>query len=416
MRKKTFFGVLMSSFIVTGNRSLSGEISISGSKNAALPLLFSTIAIEGVSSFSSVPDIADVRVALEILECFGAEVTRCGKTLVIDTRYLKYCEPPAVLVNKLRASTYLLGAMLARFGKAKIYSFGGCDFCDRPIDMHIAAAEALGGVRNCDYLYAEKLVAGDVFFNKASVGATINAIILASAAEGVTRIFGYAREPHVLALVKFFRSAGIKIFCRGACLEIEGGHAMGGKTKVIPDMIEAGTYVILSLVTDSNLLIKGADVTELTALLSLLANAGARFKIDERGIVPYGKINDAINVVTAPYPGFPTDLQPQMAPLLGAFSGGTLRECVWQNRYGYLEELKNLGVEYKIASGEAEIFPSSIKPGAAHAPDLRGGAALLIASLYANGKSEIKNAEIIFRGYENLEEKLSSIGAKIEIR
>ncbi len=404
----------MSSFVVTGGKSLSGEISVSGSKNAALPLIFSTIAINGVSTIFDVPDISDVEVAIRILEDYGAEVTRCGKTLVIDTRYLSYCEPSAELVGKIRASTYLLGASLARFSRAKIYNFGGCNFCDRPIDMHVYAIEALGGKRVGDDLFAEKLVGGDVFFEKASVGATINALIMASAAEGVSRIFGYAREPHVLALVKFLRSAGVKILSCGAYLEITGAKAFSGRTKLIPDMIEAGTYIILSLLTDSALLIKGADAGHLTALLTTLAHAGAHFKIDEKGILPYGKITRPIKIETSPFPGFPTDLQPQSAPLLAAFFGGEITESVWQNRFGYLFELEKLGLEFEISENCAKISKSLLKSGVTHAPDLRGGAALLLAALYASGKSEIKNAEIIFRGYENLEEKLGSLGAEIE--
>ncbi len=404
----------MSSLIVKGAKSLSGEVSVSGSKNAALPLIFSTVAINGVSTLYDVPDIGDVRVALDILKEFGAEITRCAKTLVIDTRFLKYCEPSSELVGQIRASSYLLGATLARFSRAKIYNFGGCNFCTRPIDMHIYAMEALGGKRRGDEFFCERLTGTDIFFEKASVGATINALILASSAEGVSRIFGYAREPHVLALVKFLRSAGVKIFSRGAYLEVRGGITRSGKVRVIPDMIEAGTYVILSLLTDSSLLIKGVDADHLSSLITALAHAGARFQIDENGILPYGKIERPLNIITAPYPGFPTDLQPLMAPLLAASEGGVITECVWQNRFRYLEELSKLGLVYKTDGSSAVISKSNLKSGKTLAPDLRGGAALLLSALFTEGESEIKNAEVIFRGYENLEEKLSSIGAGIE--
>ena len=166
---------------------------------------------------------------------------------------------------------------------------------------------------------------------------------------------------------------------------------------------------------DSKLLIKGADAGHLSPLLTSLAGAGAKFRIDENGIVPYGKISKPIKIVTAPFPGFPTDLQPQMAPLLSAFAGGELTECVWQNRFGYLKELEKLGLEYETNGNTAVISCSVLKPGITSAPDLRGGAALLLASLFATGKSEIKNAELLFRGYENLKEKLSSLGAEIEL-
>ncbi len=404
----------MSSLIVNGAKSLSGEITVSGSKNAALPLIFSTISINGVSTLSDVPDIGDVRVALEILKEFGAEILRCGKTLVIDTRFLKYCEPSSELIGRIRASSYLLGASLARFSRAKIYNFGGCNFCARPIDMHLSAMEALGGKRRGDEFFCERLIGADIFFEKASVGATINALIMASSAVGTTRIFGYAREPHVLSLVKFLRSAGVKISTRGAYIEIVGANLFSGKIKVIPDMIEAGTYVVLSLMTDSRLLIKGADADHLSSLLTALSHGGAQFKIDGNGIVPYGKITGPISIETAPYPGFPTDLQPIMAPLLAAREGGVLTERVWQNRFAYLNELRQIGLSFKIEEDSAVISKSKLVSGKTAAPDLRGGAALLLSALYTEGESEIKNAEVIFRGYENLEEKLCSIGAQIE--
>ena len=213
----------MSSLVVDGGKRLSGEICVGGSKNAALPLLFSSIVTDGISTFFDIPDITDVRVAVEILKDFGAEIAFLENKLVVDTRFLKYREPSSELVEKIRASTYLLGAMLARFGKTKLYKFGGCNFCARPIDMHLDAIKSFGGIIDGDNIYADKLIGCDIYFEKASVGATINTIIMASRALGVTRIFGYAREPHVLCLVNFLRSAGVKIFCNGGYLEIEGG-------------------------------------------------------------------------------------------------------------------------------------------------------------------------------------------------
>jgi len=304
--------------------------------------------------------------------------------------------------------------MLARFGKAKIYSFGGCNFGKRPIDMHLYAMKALGGVQNDDYVYVKTLTGADIFFDKASVGATINAIIMASAAKGVTRIFGYAKEPHVFSLIKFVRSSGIKIFCYGEYLLIEGGASFGGKTQVIPDMIEAGTFIILSIITDSNFLIRGQNPEHLSSLLSLLSSAGVHFKISDKGIIPYGRLDRRIDVKTSPYPGFPTDLQPQIAPLLASSFGGVITEDVWHGRFGYLGELSKLGLKYELSGNTAEIFKSNLKAAKSVAPDLRGGASLLISALFTEGKSEIANANLIFRGYENIVEKLGSLGADIE--
>ena len=404
----------MAYFLINGGKTLSGEISVSGSKNAALPIIFASFAMGGVSSVTNVPDISDVSVALGLLEELGAVITRCGKTLVIDARSSVYKEPNEKLVKKIRASSYLIGAMLVRFGKAPIQAFGGCNFGTRPIDMHLYAAERLGAKRDSDFVFAEKLCGNDIYFDKASVGATINALIMASGAHGVTRIYGYAREPHVFSLVRFLSTSGIKVCKTFEYIEVEGGAGIGGKIALIPDMIEAGTYIALSLLLNSELLIKDSDPKHLSSFFSVLKKAGAEFKINEDGIIPYGKITAPIDIETRPYPGFPTDLQPLIAPLMAKFHGGTVTERVFRGRFAYLDELKAFGVKSENDGDMAKIYSSEIKCANAYAPDLRGGAALVLTALSAEGESVINNADLVFRGYENFVEKIRSLGGKIE--
>lgn len=403
----------MGRFIIRGGKRLGGEISVDGSKNAALPIIFSCILIRGISTLTNVPDIADVDVALDILKSFGAEHERNGDNIILDTRELSYTEPPDCLVSKIRASSYLIGASLGRFGRAKIMRFGGCNFDTRPIDMHIYAASALGAKVDGDELFADRLVGADIFFNKISVGATVNAILLAVTAKGKSRIFGYAKEPHVISLIEFLRGGGAEIQIDEDCISIEGRELNSSGAKIITDMIEAGSYLALSLMTDSSLKIIGADIDQLDSFLDLLIHSGAVVEFDDASVTVSGRICDRVNIETAPYPAFPTDLQPLMAPLLASSFGGTIKETVWQRRFGYLDELAKFGISFNIFDGYAEINKSQIRPAKAKAPDLRGGAALLLAALYAEGESIIEDSEIIKRGYSDVVNKLRAVGADI---
>lgn len=279
--------------------------------------------------------------------------------------------------------------------------------------MHLYAMSVLGAKTDGAELFAQRLVGADIHFTKKSVGATVNAIILAASAEGVSRIFGYASEPHVIALVDFLNSAGAKIILYGEYIEISGRPLHGGKAKIIPDMIEAGTYIILSLVTGASLEICGADESHLESLISQLSASGADIECEGGVIVAKGKITYPIEIVTLPYPGFPTDLQPQIAPLLAAFCGGRISERVWHSRFGYLAELQKFGVKSSVFGDTATVFPSEFHSSEAKATDLRGGAALVIAALFAQGESVIDSAEIILRGYENIVDKLRAVGADI---
>lgn len=403
----------MGKFIVNGAKTLSGSIRISGSKNAALPLIFATVVTRGESVLHAIPDISDVDVAIEIISSLGAEVKRQGEDLYINTADLTYSRPSSYLVSKIRASSYLLGANLSRFGVCHLDSFGGCNFDQRPIDMHVYALESFGAERRGDKFTLKRLLPATVIYKKISVGATVNALLLAASAFGRSTIYGYAREPHVISLVTYLRAAGADISLYEDRIEVIGSNLHGAEATAVTDMIEAGTYAALSLLTDSKIDLINAPISDLGSFLSLFENAGATVSKSENGFSLGGAISEFVSIVTGPHPDFPTDLQPQCAPLLASFYGGMITEKVWHNRFGYLAELEKFGVKYEICQNSAIIRPSCFHAADARAPDLRGGAAILMCALASSGESVIDSAEIIKRGYSDIVKKLRSIGADI---
>lgn len=406
----------MSSLVIRGGKELNGVIEVGGSKNAALPIIFATVIARGKSVLHGVPDISDVKVALSIIEEMGASVIRSGSTITVDTENMSYRIPSPDTISSIRASSYLIGACLSRFGVAHVLSYGGCNFSGRPVDMHISAACSVGASLAGNELSADSLHGADIVFNKISVGATVNALLLTAAAHGHSRIFGYAREPHIYSLCAFLRTAGASIEFFDSYIDVVGTSLHGGEATIIPDMIEAGTYVALSLATSSSIKVVGSCRDDLTPLWHSLATCGACISFDGDAVTADGRLDECMEIVTAPHPSFPTDLQPQMAPLMARFSGGVITEGVWESRFGYLSQLSAFGAEYEQYGNRAIIKPSHIVPARVEAPDLRGGAALLIAALIADGESEILSSEIIGRGYENIVKKLRSVGAVIEER
>ena len=403
----------MSALIVRGGAALSGEITVGGSKNAALPIIFATLITNGASHIFGVPDILDVAVAIGIIEELGAVVQRQGNELFVDTTNLTYCMPSEASVSKIRASSYLLGALSSRFGRARVMSFGGCNFENRPIDMHLSALTKLGATVSGSDVYAPKLVGADIRFDKVSVGATVNAILMSATANGTTRIYGYAKEPHVIALADYLISCGASISFSPDCITIVGSELRGGTARIIPDMIEAGTYLLISAMTGTGLSVRGMDLCDLDAILPDVCASGIGFYEKNGAISPFGDIRSPFDIVTGPHPEFPTDMQPQCAPLMSAV-GGSIKDNVWCGRFGYLEELAKFGLRYTRVKNSALIFPSKLSAAQVFATDLRGGAASLIAALSCRGESVIKNAEIIDRGYENIVNKLCSVGANIQ--
>ena len=404
----------MGKVIINGGRRLSGEVAVSGSKNAALPVIFASIITHGVSEIRNLPDISDVRCALRIVEAFGARVRFFDGVAIIDTRELEYRTPPIESVSSLRASTYLIGAGLVRFGRAELFPFGGCNFSKRPIDLHLMAAESFGAKTDSETLTAKKLSPATVRLPKKSVGATVNSLILAAGTSGESRIFGYAEEPHILTLIEYLRSAGANIEQRGDELRVHGGELHGGVALIPGDMIEAGTYLAASLVTGGEVTVTGFNTAELDSFVEPLRESGVRAE----GGADWLRISRApikeMKIVTSAYPGFPTDLQPIFAVIMARFRGGRITETVWQGRFGYLGELARLGVSYALDAYGATVLPSRLIPGIMRSTDLRGGAAGVLLALATDGISEIHDAEIIMRGYERPIEKLSSLGAKIE--
>lgn len=405
----------MEKIVVNGGKPLYGKIKIQGSKNAALPLIFATVAMHGVSVIDNVPDIGDVRCALDIVASFGAEIERSADRVIINTEKLLYKSPDTTLVSKLRASTYLIGACLARFGVAELMSFGGCNFGNRPIDMHIASACAMGADKIGDRLCSPRLIATEIELHKPSVGATINTLIMASSAIGTTVIKGAAKEPHVSSLVCFLRSGGAKIREDKDSLIVEGNELSGGYAKVIPDMIEAGTYLLLSPLLGGQVGVEFDALSHLSSYLGTLCAGGINAFLDSGCLHLDGALLRPIEIATGPYPEFPTDLQPQLAPLMARYFGGSITENVWQDRFGYLTSLAQFGLRYERESNKARIFRSSLCAGEAIATDLRGGAACLLTALTASGVSSIYNPGVILRGYSDLCKNLTSIGADVKI-
>ena len=401
----------MSKIAVTGGKRLFGVIEPSGSKNGALPIIFASLVCKGVSRLHGVADIGDVAVALEIIENFGARTERFGDTLVIDARDAVYKKPPSALTSKIRASSYLMGACLARFGVFDLSDIGGCSFCNRPIDMHVKSALSLGAELKDGALYARKLVGGRIIFDKKSVGATINALIMASFATDEVEILGGAEEPHVRALAEYLVSAGAKIEFSSEKITVIPSELSGGEADIIPDMIEAGTYLLLAPLTEGKITVKNSANLELDSFFEALTDSGISVTQNGNDVTAYGAPSCPIRVKTAPHPGFPTDLQPQTAPLMAKYFGGIIDECVWQNRFSYLDTLNAFGVHSCKNDSRAIVLPSDLRRGKCDAPDLRGGAAALMCALSAEGDSEIGKYEIIKRGYDSLAAKLNSLGA-----
>lgn len=403
----------MGRFIVNGGNTLCGAVRVSGSKNAALPIIFASLVTRGISRFYNLPDIGDVRDAIGIIKEFGAIVRREGGITYIDTRTLSYTRPSEDKVSRIRASTYLIGSCLSRFGRAELMPFGGCSFSHRPIDMHIDAAVSFGAELNEGKLRASSLSSSDIVFRQKSVGATVNSLILAASIYGESRLYGTAKEPHITALIAYLVSAGAQITVKGDVITVIGAELHGG-TAVIPgDMIEAGTYLAASLITAGRVRVSGFDPKELHSFTSLLLASGSIEDVSGGSVMLVGRPKREITVRTGAYPAFPTDLQPIFSTVLAVSRGGIIEENVWRSRFGYLDELSRMGLSFARDGNVARIFPSDIISGNVTARDLRGGAAAVLLALGAEGESRIECAETVLRGYESFAEKLRDIGADI---
>ncbi len=414
----------MDKFIINGGKPLVGEVTISGFKNAALPIIFGCILTRDKCVIENLPVIRDVAKAFEILTAMGAKIEYINEnTASIDTSDIKQGLAPANLVSKMRGSTYILGAEIGAFGKAEIAWPGGCDFGVRPIDQHIKGFEAIGAKVTIaeGYVRAEAengIIGNSVYFDTVSVGATCNLILASVMADGITIIDNAAREPHIVDLANFLNTCGANIKGAGTnVIKINGVIELHGCTyAIIPDMIEAGTYMLAAVATHGKVRINNVIPKHLESISSKLEEMGVSVEeIDDSILISNTENLKKIRVKTLPYPGYPTDMHPQMtATLCFAESGSTVTETVFENRFRYIDELRKMGADIQVIDKTAYINTSMLKGASVKAVDLRAGAAMVIAGLAAEGITEITDIYSIERGYENIVAKLTALGADIK--
>ena len=410
--------------LIKGGNPLKGKVYISGAKNAAVAIIPAALLSDGVCRIENVPNISDVTVLLQIIQGLGARVKYINKSTVeIDPKGINTHIVPYEMTRKTRASSYFMGALLGRFKKAKVALPGGCDFCARPLDLHEKGFAALGAnVEKVDGmldLAADRLVGTSIYMDTVSVGATINIMLSAVKARGRTIIENAAKEPHIVDLANFLNSMGADI--RGAgtdVLKISGVSHLGSTTySIIPDQIEAGTYMVAAAATGGDVTVCNVIPKHLESISAKLEETGAVVEDGDECVRVYrnGPLKKC-NVKTQPHPGFPTDMQPQMVTLL-AIAEGTSRvtEAVWDSRFTYIEYLDRMGAQIKV-DGKVAVIEGvkKLKSAPVKAVDLRAGAAMIIAGLVAEGTTEIENIHLIDRGYEDYVEKFSSLGADIE--
>ena len=416
----------MDSIIVNGGRRLKGEVNISGAKNAAIAVIPAAILSDGVCRIDNIPNISDVFTELETLKSMGATVTMCtANSFDIDTRGLRNVAPPYELARKMRASYYFLGALAGRFGEASVPMPGGCDIGVRPIDQHIKGFEALGATVDTTGgvidLKSDRLLGSSVYLDVVSVGATVNIMLAAVKARGLTVIENAAKEPHIVDLANFLNTMGADV--RGAgtdTIKIRGvQHLHGCNYALIPDQIEAGTYMAAAAGAGGEVLINNVIPKHLESISAKLEEMGAEVReYDEAVYVSRTGPLKRVSIKTMPHPGFPTDMQPQIAAVLSVAKGTSrITESVWENRFKYVDELKRFGANIEV-DGKVAVIEGvdKLKGAPVRATDLRAGAAMIIAGLMAEGTTEITHIHHIERGYENIIEKLNTLGEDISLK
>ncbi|WP_454969587.1 UDP-N-acetylglucosamine 1-carboxyvinyltransferase [Eubacterium sp.] len=414
----------MDNFVINGGHELFGEVNISGAKNAAVAIIPAALLAEDTVRIENIPQISDVQLIIEILSRMGAEIKVVNKnTLDINTTNINYQSIPYELTSHFRASYYLIGAMLGRFSKADVALPGGCDFGVRPIDQHVKGFKMLGAqvdiIDGVVCAKAEKLVGTPIYMDVVSVGATINIMLAAVKARGLTVIENAAKEPHIVDLANFLNSMGADV--RGAgtdVIKIRGVEKMHGCTySIIPDQIEAGTYMVAAAACGGDVLVKNVIPKHLESITAKLEEAGAEvIEYDDAVRVTRFKSLSKCNVKTMPHPGFPTDMQPQMAVLLSIANGTSiLSESVWDNRFQYVQQLLRMGADIQVDGKVAVIVGVPRLDGTTvRATDLRAGAAMIIAGLVAEGTTTVEDTVYVERGYEDVVEKFSALGADIK--
>ncbi len=414
----------MDKIIVTGGKTIHGEITISGAKNAVLPIIVGTLLAEDITVLHDVPKLSDVATIKEVLEILGAKVTIEDHTMTVDSRTLDNYNAPYNYIQKMRASVLIMGPLLARLGKAKISMPGGCAIGTRPIDLHLKGLEALGADIQINHgdmnatVTNGKLRGSRIYLDFPSVGATEHIMMAAATAEGITVIENAAEEPEIVDLANFLNSMGANI--RGAgtnVIKIEGVEKLHGTTyTIIPDRIEAGSYMIAAAITGGDLVVKNVIVDHIKPLIAKLAECGMEIIEEGNNLRIIGKRPlKAVDIKTMPYPGFPTDMQAQFMALMTVAEGTSVfTETVFENRFMHADELRRMGANIKIDGRNAIVEGVSRLTGCkVKATDLRAGAALIIAALAAEGQTEITELQHIDRGYEDLIQKFQTIGADI---
>lgn len=415
----------MEKLVVKGPTPLKGEVTISGAKNAAVAILPATLLIDGICTIENLPNISDIKISCEILEKLGAKITWNNKnSITIDTTNINTTKAPLDLTSKFRASYYLIGAMLGRKSEIEVGMPGGCKLGARPIDQHIKGFERLGATVTVEKgtisAKAKKLTGNSIYMDIVSVGATINVMLSAVLAKGTTTIDNAAKEPHIVDVANFLNTMGADI--RGAgtdMIKINGVEKLSGNAtySVVPDQIEAGTFMLAAVATKGDITLKNCITKHLESITAKIIEVGG--KVEDYGDsirVWCNQRPQKANIKTLPYPGFPTDLQPQMGVALSIADGTSIiNESIWESRFQYTDELNKMGAKI-TAQGKTAFFEGVKKLSGApvYSTDLRAGAALVIAGTVANGSTEIYNLEHIDRGYENIEEKFRKLGAKIE--
>ena len=416
----------MTKYIVQGGQPLFGEVHISGAKNAAVAIIPAALLVDGVCRIENIPQISDVTALLKILEQLGAKVRFLNRSDVeIDCRHIATTQVSQELAHKIRASYYLIGALLGRFGEAEVSMPGGCNFGGvRPIDQHVKGFVAMGAeVREGDFICAKadggRMKGANIYLDVVSVGATMNIMMAAALAEGTTVIENAAKEPHIVDLANFLNSMGADIKGAGTdTIRIFGVDRLhGGSYDIIPDQIEAGTYMAAVAACGGQVLVRGIIPKHMDCITAKLQEMGVQVEEqDDTLLVRHAGRLRRTNVKTLPYPGFPTDMQPQITVALCLAEGTSMvTEGVWDNRYRYVGELTRMGAQIRVEGRSAVVEGvERLNAASVQAYDLRAGAAMVIAALAADGVSEVTNVHYIERGYEDIIGKLRGIGAKIE--
>ena len=413
----------MEKFEIIGGKPLYGEISVCGAKNAAVAIIPAALLVDGVCRIENIPDIKDVKLIIQMLRHLGANVEHIDETTIsIDATKLTTHIAAYDMASRMRASYYLLGALLGRLGKAEVALPGGCNFGVRPINLHEKGFRALGAtvntIRGQVIATAEELRGNTIYLDTASVGATINIMLAAVLAKGRTVIENAAREPHIVDVANFLNTMGANV--RGAGTEvirITGVEKLrGGTYSIIPDQIEAGTFMLAAAAAGGNVLVKNIIPKHMESIVSKLEEMGVKVTEydDSIRIEREGELR-GVRIKTNYYPGFPTDMQPQMVVLMTTATGTSIMtEDVWDNRFQYIGELQRMGADIKVEGKSAIINGGRLSGAPIKATDLRAGAAMIIAGLAAEGKTVINDTHYIDRGYSSIEDRLRSIGADIE--